>query len=154
MYQAMQRPGIAKIMSHRSQRESQRDPMLGRATRILIVDEDRQVATSLIFMLAARGYDDVRAVRSARRAVAIAEQFRPGLVFLDRELPDQGALEVANRLRKDSRQQAIRLIALTRQTDHERREEDRIAGFERYMVKPLAQTELDKILGTPAATLL
>jgi len=151
MYQVMQRPGIAHAFSHRNQRGSQRDAPLECATRILIVDNDRQVGTSLTFMLSARGYDDVRAVRSARRAVAIAEQFRPGLIFLDMELPDQGALEVADRLRKGSRQRSMRLIALTSKTDHERREEDRLAGFERYMVKPLSQAELDKILGNPAA---
>ena len=151
MYQLMQRPGAASAMSHRNQRGSRRDIPVESATRILIVDNDRQVGTSLTFMLSARGYDEVRAVRSARRAVAIAESFRPGLVFLDLELPDQGALEVADQLRKGARQHAMRLIALTSNAEHERREEDRIAGFERYLVKPLAQSELDKILGRPVA---
>jgi hypothetical protein len=32
------------------------------------------------------------------------------------------------------------------------REEARAAGFERYLVKPVAQGELDKILCIPAAT--
>jgi CheY-like chemotaxis protein len=151
MYHLMQRPGIANAMSHRNQRGSRRDSPVEAATRILIVDSDRQVGTSLTFMLSARGYDDVRAVRSARRAVAIAEAFRPGLVFLDLELPDHGALEVADQLRKGARLHAMRLIALTSNSEHERREEDRAAGFERYLMKPLAQSELDKILGSPAA---
>jgi DNA-binding response OmpR family regulator len=154
MYHLMQRPGIPNAMSHRDQRGSRRDTPIESATRILIVDGDRQVGTSLTFMLAARGYDDVRAVRSARRAVAIAEVFRPGLVFLDLELPDQGALEVADLLRRGARLQAMRLIALTSNNEHESREEARVAGFERYLVKPLAQSELDKILGSPAEPLL
>jgi CheY-like chemotaxis protein len=151
MYQLMQRPGATSAMSHRNPRGSGRDTPVESATRILIVDHDRQVGTSLTFMLSSRGYDEVRAVRSARRAVAIAESFRPGLVFLDIELPDQGALEVADQLRKGARQHAMRLIALTSNAEHERREEDRIAGFERYLMKPLVQSELDKILGRPGA---
>lgn len=154
MYHLMQRPGIAKSMSHRNQRGSRHDAPLDFATRILIVDGDRQVGTSLTFMLSARGYDDVRAVRSARRAVAIAQVFRPGLVFLDLELPDHGALEVADTLRKGARLHAMRLIALTSNSEHESREEARVAGFERYLVKPLAQSELDKILGSPAVPML
>lgn len=148
MYHLMQRPGITNAMAYRNQRGSRRDSPVESATRILIVDSDRQVGTSLTFMLSARGYDEVRAVRSARRAVAIAESFRPGLVFLDIELPDHGALEVADRLRKGARPHTMRLIALTSNSEHERREEDRAAGFERYLMKPLAQSELDKILGS------
>lgn len=154
MFQLMHRPEIARSMSHRDQRGSRRNTPVDPLTRILIVDSDRSVGTSLTFMLTARGYEEVRAVRSARRAVAIAEQFNPGLVFLDLELPDNGAIEVADRLRKGARQHALRLIALTSSAEHERRDEDRAAGFERYMVKPLSQAELDKILHRPAATVL
>jgi two-component system OmpR family response regulator len=154
MYQLMQRPGAVRSMSHRDQRGSRRDSPVEKSTRILIVDNDRSVATSLTLMLASRGYDDVRAVRSARRAVVLAEQFNPGLVFLDIELPDDGALEVAASLRKGARQHALRLIALTSSQEHEKRDEARIAGFERFMVKPLTQIELDKILRRPPATTL
>jgi CheY-like chemotaxis protein len=152
MYQAMQRPGTVRAMSHRDQRGSRRDSPVDPATRILIVDHDRGIGTSLTFMLTARGYEEVRAVRSARRAVAIAAQFSPSLVFLDIELPENGSIEVAEHLRKGARQQALRLIALTSSAEHEKREEARVAGFERFMVKPLSQTELDKILGRPATT--
>jgi CheY-like chemotaxis protein len=152
MYQLMQRPGTVRPNSHRDPRGSRRDSPVDPATRILIVDHDRGIGTSLTFMLTTRGYEDVRAVRSARRAIAIAESFNPALVFLDIELPDHGTLEVAERLRKGARQPAVRLIALTSSAEHEKREEARVAGFERFMVKPLSQTELDKILGRPAAT--
>lgn len=146
MLQLMKRPGTAHAMTHRNQRGSRPDTPVDVATRILIVDHDRGVGTALTFMLAARGYDDVRAVRSVRRAVAVAEQFRPALVFLDLELPEQGALEVASRLRTGARLHALRLIALTSDAGHESREAARAAGFERYLVKPLSQAELDKVL--------
>jgi CheY-like chemotaxis protein len=149
----MQRPGIANAMTHRNQRGSQRDTPVEPATPILIVDNDRRVGMSLTFMLSARGFKEVRAVRSARRAIAIAEQFRPRIAFIDLELPNGGALEVADRLRLGS-QPPMRLIALTSSTEHELRDEARRAGFERYLVKPLAQAELDKILRLPAVTLM
>jgi CheY-like chemotaxis protein len=117
------------------------------ATRILVVDNDRRVGVALNFMLAARGFNDVRVVRSAARALAIAELFKPDLVFLDLELPDLKSVTVAEQLRRDARQRGLRLIALTLHVEHAMREEARLAGFERYLTKPVMQEELDKILG-------
>jgi CheY-like chemotaxis protein len=146
MPQLVKRPGIAHAMTHRNQRGSRHESPVDVATRILIVDDDRGVGTALTFMLAARGYDHVRSVRSARRAVALSDLFRPALVFLELELPDEGALEVAKHLRRGSLLHALRLIALTSDSEHESREWARAAGFERYLVKPLQQSELDKVL--------
>ena len=115
-------------------------------TRILIVDQDRAVGLALSFMLAARRYDDVRAVRSAERAMAIAGQFRPGIVFLDLELPDSGSVVGALRLAQDPGQTRPRLIALTKDAGHPMREHPRLAGFERLLVKPVSHADLDKIL--------
>jgi CheY-like chemotaxis protein len=146
MPQLMKRPAIAHAMTHRNQRGSRHDSPVDVATRILIVDDDRGVGTALTFMLAARGYDHVRSVRSARRAVAMTDLYRPALVFLDLELPDDGALAVANHLRRGSLLHALRLIALTSDPEHESREWARAAVFERYLFKQLAQSELDKVL--------
>lgn len=122
-------------------------------TRILIVDQDRQVGVTLSFMLSARRFEEVRAVRSAKRAVAITEQFQPEIVFLDLDLPDDGGIAVARQLARDSRLRKPRLIALTTQVEHPMREQARAAGFERFLVKPVSHEELDKILGIsrPAA---
>jgi CheY-like chemotaxis protein len=116
---------------------------------ILLVDHDRRIGVALTFMLASRGYTEVRAVRSAARALAIAEQFRPSIVFLDLELPDVGSLVVAQELRRAARQRPLRLIALTTDPEHPLREQARLAGFERFLMKPVSQEELDKILHMP-----
>lgn len=118
-------------------------------TGMLIVDNDRPASISLSFMLSLRGYDDIRAVRSAARATVMASSFRPGIVFLDLDLPDTDTLELARQLRKCAAQPALRLIALTRTVDHPMRETAREAGFERYLVKPCTQVEVDKILRIP-----
>ncbi len=130
-------------------REAFRTATLAANTRMLIVDPDRKIGVALSFMLAARGYDDVRAVRSAARAIAVAGQFLPGMIFLDIEMPDMGSLALAQQLRRDARQRVVRLIALTGDAEHGMRDEARVAGFERYLTKPVAHEELDKILGKP-----
>jgi len=119
----------------------------GFATRILIIDQDRQVGVALSFMLATRTFDDVRAVKSASRALTIMEQFRPEIVFLELELPDDGTMAVARRLTNEARRPRPRLIALTMGAEPAARDKARAAGFERCLAKPISHDELDKILG-------
>ena len=122
-------------------------PAAGAATRILIIDQDRQIGVTLSFMLSARRFEDVRAVRSARRAVTVTDQFRPEIIFLDLELPDDGTMEVTRKLAGDARRPRPRLIALTLDAQPPARDKARAAGFERCLVKPVSHEELDKILG-------
>lgn len=116
------------------------------ATRILIVDQDRQLGVTLGFMLATRRFDDVRSVRSAKRAIAVAEQFLPDIVFIDLDLPEGGGIPVARLLTRETRRRRPRLIALTKQSDDPLRDKARAAGFERLLLKPVSHEELDRIL--------
>jgi len=125
-------------------------PELESTTRILIVDQDRQLGVTLSFMLATRRFDEVRAVRSARRAVAVAEQFQPKMVFLDLELPD-GGFPLARQLIRDACKRRPRLIALTKISEDSMVAKARAAGFERLLVKPVSHEELDTILGLSQA---
>jgi response regulator RpfG family c-di-GMP phosphodiesterase len=67
-------------------------------------------------------------------------------------LYSSGFDDLARQLLKQARQNVMRVIALTGSIDHPGREEARGAGFERYLVKPVAQTELDKVLRRPQTT--
>jgi CheY-like chemotaxis protein len=120
--------------------------------RILIIDNSRQVGIALSFMLTARGFGEIRAVRSPERALALSGHYLPTLVFLDLDLPDSQSLSLARQMRQDSRQRSMRLIALTQDAAHPSREEARESGFERFLTKPVTNEELDKVLNRPAGT--
>jgi CheY-like chemotaxis protein len=137
-----------EAMSHRDQRPSRNAGVMPARTCILIVDHDRGASLALSFMLGVSGYEDVRAVRSAARALILAEQFRPAIVFVDIQMPDDGAFVLAAELRRGSQRRALRLIALTTLVEHPAREAARSAGFERFLVKPATQAELDSCLGS------
>jgi len=113
---------------------------------ILIVDDDPHVAQSLRTMIADAGDYQIRMVNCAADAVAAAADSPPAIVFLDIELPDMTGYEVAHLLHQQARLRATRLIALTESVEHPAREDARAAGFERYLVKPIAQAELLKVL--------
>jgi PleD family two-component response regulator len=143
----MQRPNTSNAMTHRDQRPRNGNDQLPANTPVLIVDSDRSVGISLSFMLRVAGYDDVRAVRTAARAVAVADKYRSAIVFLEVEVGSDAGYELATQLRRNAKQRAIRLIALTTDIGHSARGEARRAGFERFLVKPATQAELDKCLG-------
>lgn len=129
-----------------SRKEPGRNPGISLETCILIIDDDRRASLALSFMLTVRGYTEIRCVRSAARAAAIADNFSPGIVFLDLELPNTDPLGLAKQLKRISRPGALRLIALTTTAEHPLGEQARQSGFERFLVKPCEQAEVDKIL--------
>src|SRR5690242_17360974 len=113
--------------------------------RILIVVDDRLSGRKLARMLMRKGYASVRAVTDAGRALVIAQQYQPDIVFLDVTLAGD-AYELARGLRQQAGQAELRLIALTNSIEHLTREKARSAGFERWLVTPVAQEDLDKLL--------
>jgi len=114
--------------------------------RVLIVDDDVELARSLASMIQAAGAYETRMVHCAADAQAAAAEFPPAIVFLDIELPDMSGYEVAKLLHQQAHLRTTRLIALTDSIEHPAREDARAAGFERYLVKPVTAVELMKVL--------
>jgi len=131
------------IERHRREPKSEAPAEL--RTRILIVADERLTGRHLARMLTAMGYEGVRAVSSASRALTLAQQYEPAIIFLDVALRED-SYELARALHRQAGKDAPRLIALTRSIEHSTRELARSAGFERWLVTPVAQNELDALL--------
>ena len=110
--------------------------------RILIVDDDIASSSSLELMLAASGHSETRVAYSGHAALAIAAAFQPSMVFLELGLLDMSGYEVGRILRDRAQSHDLRLIALTSSREHAGRELARVAGFERYLLKPVAAIDL------------
>jgi len=113
-----------------------------RPMRIMIVDEDIKSSSSLEGMLRASGYSETRVAYSGHAALAIAADFNPSMVLLELSLLDMSGYEVAHLLRGRAQAHELRLIALTVSREHAGRELARAAGFERYLLKPVADQDL------------
>jgi CheY-like chemotaxis protein len=118
--------------------------------RILIVDDDMASADSLERMLHASGYSETRVAYSGAAALVIASDFQPGVVLVDLSLLDMTGYELAQSLREQAQRQRLRLIAVTSSPEHVAREEARVAGFERYLVKPVASLDLSNLMEQPS----
>ena len=122
--------------------EGGRSTLQTEPVRILIVDDDIESSTSLEIMLRASGYSETRVAYSGHAALAIAADFRPTMVLLELGLLDMSGYEVARMLRERAQSRDLRLIALTSSREHAGRELAQVAGFERYLLKPVAALDL------------
>ena len=115
--------------------------MADNKSKILIVEDDLDVAEMLNAYFRVQGYD-VFTVNWGEDGVRAAQTVLPDLIILDIRLPDIDGFEVARRVRSDRRTSEIPIIFLT-----EKRERiDRLQGFEvgadDYITKPFDVQEL------------
>jgi signal transduction histidine kinase/DNA-binding response OmpR family regulator len=117
--------------------------------RVLVLDDNIDGAESLAVLLRIGGHD-VRVRHDGPAGLALAEEFRPDLVFLDIGLPGMDGYEVARRLRERPGLAGVRLVALTGYGQEEDVRRGRQAGIDRHLVKPAdpaALAELFAALG-------
>lgn len=129
--------------------EGGRMPAVSAPVPILIIDNDVHSASSLELMLHAAGHPETRVAYSGHAALAIAAVFEPSVILLEVDLLDVDGYELAQMLRERARTLKPRLIALTTSREHEGRELARVAGFERYLLKPVAALDLSNLLERP-----
>jgi two-component system KDP operon response regulator KdpE len=106
--------------------------------RILVVDDEPQLARVLRTGLKTHGYD----VRVAADGVSALETFgdwRPDLVVTDLAMPNMGGLELCRRLRQLSQ---LPIIVLSVRGEEKTKVEALDAGADDYVTKPFGMDEL------------
>ena len=106
--------------------------------RVLVVDDDSKILSSLRLYLEHAGYE-VAAAPDGQRALAAARAFRPDLVVLDVMLPKGDGLAVCRALRAESE---VPILFLTARATEEDRLEGLDLGADDYVTKPFSPREL------------
>ncbi len=120
------------------------------AHRILVVDDNRDAATSLATLLQITGHETFTA-HDGPTALEAIEQRRPDVVLLDIGLPRLNGYEVCRRVRELPWGKAVTLIALTGWGQEEDRRKSHEAGFDGHLVKPVEFPVLITLLDSLAA---
>jgi two-component system response regulator MprA len=110
----------------------------GRSPRVLVVEDDEEIAGVLQRSLRLEGYD-VRISGDGEAALLDARAFVPDLVVLDLGLPKLDGMEVARRLRAED---DTPILMLTARDEVHSRVEGLDAGADDYLVKPFERQEL------------
>jgi two-component system response regulator MprA len=109
-----------------------------RAPRVLVVEDDGDIADVLVRSLRLEGYD-VRLSTDGLGALDDAHAFLPDIVILDLGLPRMDGVEVAKQLRSDD---DVPILMLTARDALEARVTGLDAGADDYLVKPFERQEL------------
>jgi two-component system OmpR family response regulator len=111
----------------------------GQAARILVVDDEPSIVDSVATVLRYEGYE-VSEATTGRKALALVQEQRFGLVVLDVMLPDLDGFEVTRRMREDGID--VPVLFLTARSDVE----DLVAGLglggDDYVIKPFLLAEI------------
>jgi PAS domain S-box-containing protein len=120
-------------------------PHTNRAHRVLVVDDNRDAASSLALLLQIAGHETSRA-HDGPSALEAAEKERPEVILLDIGLPTLNGYEVCRRIRAQPWGASVVLIALTGWGQEEDRRRSHEAGFDGHVVKPVEYAELMTLL--------
>ena len=116
-----------------------------REYRVLVVDDNVDVARTLEMSLDLDGYD-VRLAYGGEDALRTAAQFRPHAVFLDIGMPGMSGYEVAGRMRAEDWGRDVLLVATTGWGQAEDKRRALAAGFDLHMTKPISPDTVAKLL--------
>jgi CheY-like chemotaxis protein len=118
--------------------------------RVLVVEDDSNVAATLAILLRQWGHD-VQVARDGAQALQAAQAQPPDAVLLDIHLPGMSGHEVARRLRAETGMDKAHLVAVTGDDPGaaETTQPDP-AAFDQLLVKPVEPEALRKVLSRPA----
>jgi PAS domain S-box-containing protein len=114
--------------------------------RLLVVDDNKDAASSLAILLRLRGHE-VRVVHDGASALETAASYRPNMIFLDIGMPGMDGYEVAGRLRQRPGLESVVIAALTGWGQLADRQRSKDAGIDHHLVKPVDSQALEDVLG-------
>jgi diguanylate cyclase (GGDEF)-like protein len=121
--------------------ENLANPASNAPLRVLILDDDRELAEAYALELRNAGMSVVANVDPAEGLSSIADH-RPDVVLLDLYLGDHDGAEVARVLRTDPANLGIPILFMSREDDRERQIEVLASGADDFLVKPISPPQL------------
>ena len=121
-------------LSKRTSQES------GNSSRLLIVDDDAYLRTSLRQQFVAEGFHNIFDVGSATELNTALKEANPDLILLDIQMPDGNGVEICKRLRREGFAKPI--VMLTAKNAESDIIEGLEAGANDYVIKPIRMGEL------------
>lgn len=115
------------------------------AGSIVVVDDDRDVASAIAFAFTALGYEAHQFDNAPEALRAVIER-RPELVLIDLAMPLIDGWELAQAIRALDMRDAPRLIAISGYDDAADLERSREAGFSAQLAKPIGIAELVRLV--------
>jgi CheY-like chemotaxis protein len=121
----------------------------GTGTRVLLIEDNRDLADMMAEYLQHVGHDVVQA-HDGQAGLDAAMKHRPRVIVCDIGLPGLDGFEVARRLRETSDFRSCLLIAMSGYGEAADREKARAAGFTHHITKPADPVRLAELIASEA----
>ncbi|HET6757306.1 MAG TPA: response regulator [Burkholderiales bacterium] len=109
--------------------------------KVLIVDDEPNIVTSLEFLMEVNGYE-VCIARNGEEALNQAQALHPDLILLDVMLPIRSGFEVCQKIRESIGLRGIKILMLTAKGRDIEVEKGKAVGADDYITKPFSTQEL------------
>jgi CheY-like chemotaxis protein len=120
------------------------------ALKVLIVDDNVDVAQTMGWMLETIGHD-YRMVHEGKLAVQTAQDYRPDAILLDIGMPGMDGYAVCRALREQTLFDDTVIIAQTGWGQTQARAAPGQSGFNHHLVKPVTMDRLEELLADIAS---
>jgi PAS domain S-box-containing protein len=120
--------------------------------RILVTDDNVDAAVTLSMLLEMEGHA-VTVAHDGQRALQVAAQYRPDVVFLDIGLPDMSGHDVARALRQIAGLEHCTIAAVSGWGAQDDLARSRAAGFDAHFTKPVDSSRVLDYLAVVAASM-
>jgi DNA-binding response OmpR family regulator len=112
------------------------DGITSGSTRVLIVDDEKEVTDALQKVLTEQAKYEVKVAASTFAAGLECERFKPHVIFLDLHLADNAHMELVNRVRQEDDLAITKIIAMSGKMTDAQLTGLKNTGFETYLKKP------------------
>jgi DNA-binding response OmpR family regulator len=116
------------------------------ARKVLIVDDEPNIVTSLEFLMRRCGYD-VAVARNGEEALSMVASFVPDLVLLDVMMPIKSGYDVCRAIRANPEWQPMKIVVLSAKGREAEVSKGLSLGADAYVTKPFSSRELIQQVG-------
>jgi len=132
--------GVELAMAEDAKNEAAQEDSPGRAKKVLIVDDDREIIESIRHAIEARGHEIVAAF-DGNQGLALVEREDPDLVILDMMMPKRSGFLVLEKLRR-THAVPVRVIMITANEGSRHKAYAEMLGVDDYIRKPFSMDRL------------
>ena len=121
------------------------DPGTSPARRVLVVDDNEDIALSMSMILKRYGHT-VAVAHDGGHAVTMTDTFRPDVILMDIGMPRMNGYQACATIRATEHGKRIHIIAVSGWGQEEDRVKSREAGFDAHVVKPMERATLERLI--------
>jgi len=137
----------ARVAEGEARDSARFSPVVPLDLRVLVVDDNQDVAESTAVLLRMSGCD-VHVVYDGDEALRAMPRLRPDAVLLDIGLPKVNGYQVAERIRAEPEHRRTLIVAISGYGQEEHRLQSQQSGFDYHIVKPIDPPVLTGLLAS------